>query len=138
MIEDGPSPTFSFEPAPATDKPLEETMASTKAECVKLTDRVNEVHHALETTRTELAHAQEQLDSSRKAQETATVDHRVALAAAKREVDFDTPPVYLQTHQYMASTTGTVCLPFVLSMPKSRRGGHPTITFCSGRGRCAL
>ncbi|GIJ86679.1 hypothetical protein Asppvi_005571 [Aspergillus pseudoviridinutans] len=95
MIEDGLL-QFSFENGPPVDEPaapkpdpiqqaLEETVASTQAECVKLAEKVAETQRALEITQAELARTQEQLESSRKAQETATVDHRVALEAAQRE-----------------------------------------------------
>ncbi|KAJ5885449.1 hypothetical protein N7495_009959 [Penicillium taxi] len=106
MIENGLL-QFSFENGleePATPKidpiqqALEETMASTQAECIKLADKVAETQRTLQLTQAELARTQEQLESSRKAQEAATVDHRVALEAAQRDVEAaKTDTVRMQT-----------------------------------------
>ncbi|GIC86089.1 uncharacterized protein Aud_002451 [Aspergillus udagawae] len=108
MIENGLL-QFSFENGPPVEEPaapkpdpirqaLEETMASTQAECVKLAEKVAETQRALEITQAELARTQEQLESSRKAQEAATVDHRVALEAAQRDVEASkTDTVRVQT-----------------------------------------
>ncbi|KAL2850461.1 hypothetical protein BJX68DRAFT_266671 [Aspergillus pseudodeflectus] len=97
MIENGLL-QFSFEgglpeaepPAPKPDpikQALEETVASTQAECLKLAAKVAETERSLASTQAELSKAQAQLESARKAQEVAIVDHRVALEAAQRQVE---------------------------------------------------